>query len=82
MPHSLKSRPLWIKPKRQELRRRLHQAVLREDLRTPLILAKYEERSQAEIEEILGSTAKAVELRIYRARQQLRASLGGWLETV
>jgi RNA polymerase sigma-70 factor (ECF subfamily) len=56
-------------------------AALPEDLRTPLILAEYEERSQAEIGEILGCTAKAVETRIYRARQQLRASLGGLLET-
>jgi len=51
-------------------------AALPEELRLPLILAEYEERSQAEIGEILGCTAKAVELRIYRARQQLRASLG------
>ena len=40
------------------------------------ILAEYEERSQWEIGAILGCTAKAVETRIYRARQQLRASLG------
>ncbi len=51
-------------------------AALPEDLRTPLILAEYEERSHAEIGAILGCTAKAVELRIYRARQQLRVSLG------
>ena len=57
-------------------------AALPEDLRTPLILAEYEERSQAEIGEMLGCTAKAVELRIYRARQQLRASLGKFLEVV
>jgi len=55
-------------------------AALPEDLRTPLILAEYEERSQAEIGAILGCTAKAVETRIYRARQQLRASLAGYLE--
>jgi RNA polymerase sigma-70 factor (ECF subfamily) len=57
-------------------------AALPEDLRTPLILAEYEERSQAEIGEMLGCTAKAVELRIYRARQQLRGSLGKFLEFV
>ena len=57
-------------------------AALPEDLRTPLILAEYEERSHAEIGGILGCTAKAVELRIYRARQQLRASLGRFLEFV
>jgi RNA polymerase sigma-70 factor (ECF subfamily) len=56
-------------------------AALPEHLRTPLILSEYEERSQAEIGEILGCTAKAVETRIYRARQQLRASLGRLLET-
>ncbi|HEY3916125.1 MAG TPA: RNA polymerase sigma factor [Verrucomicrobiae bacterium] len=50
-------------------------AELPEELRVPLILAEYEERSQAEIGEILGCTAKAVETRIYRARQQLRARL-------
>ena len=50
-------------------------AELPEELRVPLILAEYEERSQAEIGEILGCTPKAVETRIYRARQQLRARL-------
>ena len=55
-------------------------AELPEDLRTPLILSEYEERSQAEIAEILGCTAKAVEMRIYRARQQLRSRLGKLLE--
>lgn len=56
-------------------------AALPEDLRTPLILAEYEERSHAEIGDILRCSAKAVETRIYRARQQLRASLAGLLET-
>ena len=59
---------------------RLALAELPEDLRAPLILAEYEERSQAEIGAILGCTAKAVETRIYRARQQLRAALGKLLE--
>ena len=56
--------------------------ALPEELRQPLILAEYEERSHAEIGKILRCSAKAVETRIYRARQQLRASLGGLLETV
>jgi len=55
-------------------------AALPEDLRTPLILAEYEQRSQAEIGEMLGCTTKAVEMRIYRARRQLRESLGALLE--
>ncbi len=56
-------------------------AALPEELRQPLILAEYEERSHAEIGGILGCSAKAVETRIYRARQQLRVSLGCLLET-
>lgn len=57
-------------------------AALPEDLRVPLLLAEYEDRSHAEIAEILGCTAKAVELRIYRARQALRQALVALLPTV
>ena len=56
-------------------------AALPEELREPLILAEYEERSHAEICEILGCSPKAVEMRIYRARQQLRVSLGKLMES-
>jgi RNA polymerase sigma-70 factor (ECF subfamily) len=56
-------------------------AALPEELRQPLILAEYEQRSHAEIGAILGCTPKAVETRIYRARRQLRASLSGLFET-
>jgi RNA polymerase sigma factor (sigma-70 family) len=56
-------------------------AALPEELRQPLILAEYEERSHAEIGAILGCSSKAVETRIYRARQQLRVSLGSLLKT-
>lgn len=57
-------------------------AALPEELRQPLILAEYEERSHAEIGVILGCSAKAVETRIYRARQQLRVSLSRLLKTL
>ena|SRR5437899_3638768 len=50
-------------------------AKLPEDLRTPLILFEYEEKSHAEIAEMLHCSAKAVELRLYRARQKLREQL-------
>ena len=50
--------------------------ALPEELRVPLLLAEYEERSQTEIASILNCSAKAVEMRIYRARQQLREKLG------
>ena len=50
-------------------------AALPEELRLPLVLAEYEEKSQAEIAAILACSVKAVEMRIYRARLQLRQSL-------
>lgn len=56
-------------------------AALPEELRLPLILAEYEGRSEAEIAEILDCTPKAVEMRLYRARQQLRVGLGKMLDT-
>ena len=50
-------------------------AALPEDLRTALILSEYELLPNAEIAQVLGCTIKAVESRIYRARQQLRERL-------
>ena len=49
---------------------------LAEELRVPLILSEYEELSHAKIAEILKCSAKAVETRLYRARNQLREKLG------
>lgn len=57
-------------------------AALPEDLRLPLILAEYEDRSQEEIGQILNCSTKAVEMRIYRARQKLRLSLVRLLDAV
>jgi RNA polymerase sigma-70 factor (ECF subfamily) len=57
-------------------------AALPEALRIPLILAEYEEKSQVEIGGIIGCSAKAVEVRLYRARQHLRASLAPLLKTI
>ena len=48
---------------------------LPEDLRIPIILAEYEELTHAEIGSVVGCTAKAVEMRLYRARQALRKML-------
>jgi RNA polymerase sigma factor (sigma-70 family) len=50
-------------------------AALPFDLRTALVLFEYEGQSMAEIAEALGCTPKAVENRLYRARQQLRQAL-------
>jgi RNA polymerase sigma-70 factor (ECF subfamily) len=54
-------------------------AALPEDQRTIVLLSEYEERSHADISAVLGCTAKAVETRLYRARQTLREKLTRWL---
>jgi RNA polymerase sigma factor (sigma-70 family) len=50
-------------------------AALPEELRLPLILSIYQDLPQAEIAAILHCSVKAVETRLYRARQQLRSKL-------
>jgi RNA polymerase sigma-70 factor, ECF subfamily len=54
--------------------------ALPEELRTPLLLSEYEGLSHAEIGEVLSCTAKAVETRLYRARNQLRKGLARIVE--
>lgn len=56
-------------------------AALPEQLRIPLLLSEYEEKSHIEIGQILRCSPKAVETRIYRARRQLRSSLSEMLQT-
>ncbi|HEX2851981.1 MAG TPA: sigma-70 family RNA polymerase sigma factor [Opitutaceae bacterium] len=50
-------------------------AALPVDLREALVLFEYENLSHAEIAAALGGTPKAVESRIYRAREKLRHAL-------
>ena len=50
------------------------------EIRTPLLLAEYEAMSHAEIASVLHCSIKAVESRIYRAKQRLREHLEGELE--
>jgi RNA polymerase sigma-70 factor (ECF subfamily) len=52
-------------------------AGLPPDLRSALVLSQYEGLSHAEIGAALGCTPKAVEARIYRARDKLRKTLSG-----
>lgn len=49
--------------------------LLPHDLRTAVLLSEYEELPHAEIAEVLGCTPKAVETRLYRAREKLRRGL-------
>lgn len=55
-------------------------AQLPDDLRQPLLLAALEQMSHLEISRVLGCSEKAVEVRIYRARQKLREAMSA--ETV
>lgn len=51
-------------------------AALPEELRTPILLTEYEQLTQREAAAVLKCTPKAVEMRIYRARKELRQRLG------
>jgi len=54
-------------------------AALPDDLRAAIVLCEWEELGVAEAATILATTPKAVESRLYRARQQLRDGLKSWL---
>ena len=56
-------------------------ADLPKELREVLVLFEYEDKSHGEIAEIIGASTKAVETRLYRARDKLRASLARWLKS-
>lgn len=56
-------------------------AGLPEAQRMALILAKYEERSHAEIALVLGSSEKAIKSLVHRARETLRERLRPFLES-
>ena len=56
-------------------------ADLPEELREVLVLFEYEDKTHAEIAEIVGATTKGVETRLYRARDKLRATLSRWLKS-
>ena len=52
---------------------------LPEDLREAIVLCEWEERSVVEAAAIAETTPKAIESRLYRARQILRERLKSWL---
>jgi RNA polymerase sigma-70 factor (ECF subfamily) len=53
-------------------------AALPLELREAIVLFEYEQMSQAEIAATVGATTKAVETRISRAKEKLRAALKRW----
>ncbi len=65
----------------KERARAVRQAIeaLPPELRTAILLFEYEGFSHAEIAVIEGCTAKAIETRLYRARQALGQKLAHWM---
>ena len=57
---------------------REHIQRLPHDLKTTVLLFEYQDLGYEEIAAALGCTPKAVETRLYRARQLLRESLSRW----
>jgi RNA polymerase sigma-70 factor (ECF subfamily) len=54
-------------------------AALPAELREAIVLFEYEQMSHVEIGAIVSATPKAVESRIYRAREKLRVALKSWV---
>ena len=59
---------------------RLAIAELPGDLRTAILLSEYDDLSHADVAAALHCSAKAVEMKLYRARQTLRENLARWLQ--
>lgn len=54
-------------------------AALPGELREAIVLFEYEQMAHADIAAAVGATPKAVETRIYRAREKLRSALKPWI---
>ena len=65
---------------REDLASAVREAIqaLPHDLKTAVLLFEYQDQGYEEIAAALGCTPKAVETRLYRARQFLRESLARW----
>jgi RNA polymerase sigma-70 factor, ECF subfamily len=50
------------------------------ELKEAVVLCEWEEMSAADAAKVLNTTTRAVESKLYRARQRLRESLAKWLE--
>ena len=66
----------WAEREGQFNRVRDAVTALPDDLREAVILAEYERLSLIEVGEVCGCTTRAVEGRLYRAREILRKILG------
>ena len=76
----------WHTPKHQAEKSEIAAAVrdaigaLPSNLREVIVLFEFEHLSHAEIAEVVGASPKAVETRLYRARENLRRHLTRWLD--
>lgn len=68
--------PLTSNPEEELIRLDAAIAALPANLKEPLLLSLTEDMSHRDIGEALGLSAKTVEMRIYRARRALAATLG------
>lgn len=66
----------------EELEKAINAAIqsLAKQPRMALILRRYEEMPYEEIADVLGTTVPAVKSMLFRARNELRERLSGWLE--
>jgi RNA polymerase sigma-70 factor (ECF subfamily) len=80
-PEPVDPRESFISADEQERATAVRAAIagLPDDLRAAVILFEYEDKSHGEIASIVGASAKAVETRLYRARQLLKKALARYL---
>jgi len=73
--------PLFTSAEEKERATTVRAAIadLPDDLRAAIVLFEYEDKSHAEIAGIVGASPKAVETRLYRARQLLKKALARYL---
>lgn len=74
------ARPASDLAEKANLARNVRKAVdaLPENLRRAVLCVELEDLSYNEAAQVMGCTAKAVETRLYRAKQLLRTALQGW----
>ncbi|SRR5581483_1695199 len=78
--HADPARQPWENAASHDLAEAVREEVqaLPHDLKTVVLLSVYDEHSHAEIADMLHCTPKAVETRLYRAKQLLHKALSKW----
>ncbi|MAT38392.1 MAG: hypothetical protein CL946_02175 [Ectothiorhodospiraceae bacterium] len=73
-----------MSPEKREMLQLIEMAMelLPDELREPFFLREYDDRPYAEIGELLGTTAVAIRIRVYRARKRIREILKPYLQEI